>query len=443
VRPAERLAQELERFRDITRRLLRGHELADVLDTVSRAAAELTGATSGHVSLLTDDGAALHLAAATGPLAALAGRTLPREGSMAGWVIAAGEPLVANDLACDPRSYAAVNQEFGFTRGIMVPLRSRGAVIGALGADRGAGSRPFDGRDVQALEGLSELAVLAIENARQFESLTAARTALAAKNRALEQATVAKSAFLAAMSHELRTPLNAIIGFTELLTAGTAGPLTTEQRDFLDTVVRNSRHLLGLINDLLDLAKVEAGRMDLALTRVDVRLLVAEVFRDLEGLLQRRRLHIVQELSSDPLVVTADEVRVRQVLFNLLSNAVKYTPDDGEISVRALRTTAPLPVPADRAGDTDRLAPRAAVWLAVGDTGPGIRPEDMGKLFQEFSQVDQSLARKSGGTGLGLALCKRFVEMHGGTIGAESLYGHGCTFWFLLPVDGPVRHHGS
>jgi signal transduction histidine kinase len=118
---------------------------------------------------------------------------------------------------------------------------------------------------------------------------------------------------------------------------------------------------------------------------------------------------------------------------------VKFTPEGGEISIRALRTTAPLPLPADRAGDQPGLVPRDAVWVAVGDTGPGIKPEDMGLLFQEFSQVDVSPSRRHEGTGLGLVLCRRFVELHGGTIGAESVYGHGSTFWFLLPVDGPIR----
>jgi signal transduction histidine kinase len=438
---AARLAQEIERFRLVMRQLLGGHDLAGVLDTVARAAAELTGGTSGHVSLVAASGAELHLAAATGVLAGFVGRTLPREGSMAGWVMEHDQPLLVNDLSHDPRAYAAVNQQLGFTRGLMVPLRSKGDVIGALGADSGADSRPFDAHDVELLERLGELAVLAIENAQQFEHLRAARAQLAAKNRELEDATLAKSSFVTNMSHELRTPLNSIIGFSELLTAGAAGPLTETQAEYLGTIVRNSRHLLGLINDLLDIAKVEAGRMELVFGPVDLRAMVAGVFRDLEGLLANRFLRIVQEISDDTLGVQADDLRIRQVLFNFVSNAIKFTPDRGEISVRALRTVAPLPLPAERAGDIAKLAPRPAIWVAVGDTGLGIKPEDLGKLFQEFSQVDQSLARKSGGTGLGLALCKRFVELHGGTIGAESVYGHGSTFWFLLPVDGPVRHH--
>ena len=139
------------------------------------------------------------------------------------------------------------------------------------------------------------------------------------------------------------------------------------------------------------------------------------------------------------LVVLADGVRVRQVLFNLLSNASKFTPEGGHIELTAVRTRAPLPVPSERAGDDRRSVTREVVWIAVADSGIGIATEDMGKLFQEFSQVESSASRQAQGTGLGLALSKRFVELHGGRIGAESIPSRGSTFWFFLPTDGPVR----
>ena len=440
---ASRRAEEMDRFRAITRALLLGHEPAGILSTVAQAAADLTGAACGHISLLTSDGRDLTLAASTGELAKLVGRTLPRAGSMAGWVIEHGTPLLIDDLAADPRGYSAVNQELGLVRGVMVPLHSRGKVVGALGADGRADSRPFSDHDVELLGRLGEQAVLATENAELFEASRRARAALSAKNRQLEQATVHKSAFLANMSHELRTQLNAIIGFSELVASGAGGALTELQADYLSTVVRNSRHLLGLINDLLDLSKVEAGKMELHLTEIDLRRVIDEVIRDLDTLITKQQQTVTRDIDEDSLLALVDDVRVRQVLFNLLSNAVKFTPDGGEISVRALRTKAPLPVPAQRAGDDAPLRPRDAIWVAIGDTGPGIKPEDMSKLFLEFSQVDASFSRRSRGTGLGLAVCKRFVELHGGSIGAESLPGHGSTFWFMLPVEGPVRHAAS
>jgi len=426
-------------LRDITRAILARHALSEVLDAVAHGASELLGATIGHISLLTEDGGSVRLAAATGPLRARAGEKMPREGSMPGWVIEHGETLVVDDLTADPRGYTGVNRELGLERGVMVPLRQGDRIVGALGCDNGRGGRRFGPLDVELLERLGEQAVLAIENAQLLEHAEQARKALAQQNVALEQAIRLKSAFLANMSHELRTPLNAIIGFGDLLASGALGVLDETQRDGVDTILRNSRHLLGLINDLLDLSKVDAGKLELHLTSTDLRELVAGILLDTRSLVGRRSQRVLTELSDDSLVVAADQVRVRQVLFNLVSNAVKFTPAGGEISIRALRTNAPLPLPAERAGDQASFAPRDAVWVAVGDTGPGIKSEDMGLLFQEFSQVDTSHSRQYEGTGLGLALCRRFVEQHGGTIGAESVYGHGSTFWFLLPVDGPIR----
>lgn len=436
-----RAGDELDLLRDIARSLLAHHALDEVLDIVARGATSLLGATDGYIVLVEEGSGTLRLAAATGALRARAGEALPSDGSMAGWVIERGEPLLVDDLASDQRAWVSVNVDLGLERGATVPLVRLGRVVGALGCDNAKGGRPFRPRDLDLLDRLGEQAVLAIESARLFERAEAAREALEKQNVALEQAVRLKTAFLTNMSHELRTPLNAIIGFGELLAGGALGEINDDQKDGVDTVVRNSRHLLGLINDLLDISKVEAGKMQLHLTPVDLRVVVAGVLRDLGGLVAQRRQQVISELGEEPLTVVADEVRVRQVLFNLISNAAKFTPEGGEISVRGLSTRAPLPLPAERSGDECRLTSRAAAWVAVGDTGPGIKPEEMGLLFQEFSQVDGSASRRHDGTGLGLALCKRFVELHGGTIGAESVYGHGSTFWFLLPVDGPIRRN--
>jgi signal transduction histidine kinase len=140
-----------------------------------------------------------------------------------------------------------------------------------------------------------------------------------------------------------------------------------------------------------------------------------------------------------PFTVNADGQRIRQVLLNLLSNASKFTPEKGQVTISAVATRAPLPIPGDRAGERPRLVSRDAIWVSISDTGCGIKPEDTGRLFVEFTQVDSSASRRQQGTGLGLALCRKFVEMHGGTIGAESIHGRGSTFWFILPVEGPVR----
>jgi signal transduction histidine kinase len=233
------------------------------------------------------------------------------------------------------------------------------------------------------------------------------------------------------MSHELRTPLNSVIGFSEMLLIGALGTLSDQQRDALETVARNGRHLLGLVNDVLDLSKVEAGRMELRLTQTDVRTLVGDVITGMESMIHAKAHQVSVELGDDPLLVIADEMRVRQVLFNLLSNAVKFTAAGGRVTVRAGQRRTVLPVPGGLRIERD------AVWISVADTGIGIAKEDLPRLFTEFSQVDESLSRRFEGTGLGLALCRRFVGMHGGTIGVESTPGRGSTFWIELPLDGP------
>ena len=384
----------------------------------------------------------LRLAAATGPMLAHVGTELPPEASIPGAAITSGATVIVNDLAADARGYAPINRELGLRRSIAVPLRSHARIIGALGCDNAGGSRPFVAEDAELLERLALHAGLAIETSQLLRRAEAARSRLEIQNSAIAQATHAKSSFLSNVSHELRTPLNAIIGFSDLLAAQALGPLTATQQDGVETIVRNSRHLLALINDVLDIAKIEAGKLELHLVPTDIRETVEGVLRDAGSLAARKRQRVVAQVGAEPLVVAADEVRVRQVLFNLVSNAVKFTPEEGEITVRIVRTTAPLPAPVQRAADRaghSGLVPRDAVWVAVGDTGSGIRAEDMGRLFLEFSQVDEEHNRQHEGSGLGLALCKRFVELHGGTIGAESVYGHGSTFWFILPVDGPLR----
>jgi signal transduction histidine kinase len=245
------------------------------------------------------------------------------------------------------------------------------------------------------------------------------------------------------MSHELRTPLNAIIGFSDLILEGGVGEVGGQQREFTEAVLRNGKHLLSLINSALDLAKIEAGRMTLSLGITDLREAIVGAVADTASLRTAKRQECTLDLDPASLTIVADGGRIRQILFNLLSNASKFSPEDGKISLAAVRTRAPLRQPAERAGDQTRLVPQDVVWVSVTDEGIGIKREDMPKLFQEFSQVDSSSSRRAQGTGLGLALCKKFVEMHGGTIGADSLAGKGTALWFLLPAEGPVRRSAA
>jgi signal transduction histidine kinase len=430
--------RELDRLHHLAAVMLAGADLSGLLDEVAEAAVELLQAQSGGVTLVVEEGRFLKVAAATGTLAGTVGRLIPVDESLLGSVVTHGTPLLSNDMDADPRAYRMPGLSVALHTVAIVPLRSAGVVIGTISVYNRRDGRPFTDHDLQLLETLGDQVVVGLDRNAVLEESRRSERALAAKNAELQRATQLKSEFLANMSHELRTPLNAIIGFSDLILAGGAGPVERGQREFLEAVLRNGRHLLALINSILDLSKIEAGRMSLHLARTDLREAITAAVADTASLRSGKRQECRLELE-ERLEVVADGVRLRQVLFNLLSNASKFTAEGGVISVTAIRTRAPLPTPAERAGDDQRAATREVVWVSVADTGIGIREEDMPKLFREFTQVDSSPSRQAQGTGLGLALCRKFVEMHGGTIGAESVFGRGSTFWFLLPTEGPVR----
>jgi signal transduction histidine kinase len=231
-----------------------------------------------------------------------------------------------------------------------------------------------------------------------------------------EQANRAKSEFLSGMSHELRTPLNGIIGFTEFLIDEKPGPLRPKQKEYLGDVLNSGRHLLQLINDVLDLAKVEAGKMELHLETFPVRKAVEEVTAVIQGIASKKQISITIEVGPDLDAVTLDQQKFKQILYNLLSNAVKFSDDRGRISIRA-----------------SRLDPQQ-LQVEVRDSGIGIKAEDIHRLFSEFEQLDSGPARRFEGTGLGLALTKKIVEFQNGRIRVESQPGLGSAFTVLLPL---------
>ncbi|MCK4815509.1 PAS domain-containing protein, partial [bacterium] len=234
-------------------------------------------------------------------------------------------------------------------------------------------------------------------------------------NRHLEKADRAKSEFLASVSHELRTPLNSVIGFAEVLQDQKVGQLTQKQVRCVDNILTSGNHLLGLINDILDIAKIESGKMKLALSEF----LFPELIKSINVILKETAFkknitiknHIVPQVS----VIKADERKMKQIIYNLLSNAIKFTPDGGKIDI-----------------NTD--IKDKELWFSVVDTGIGIKQEEMNKLFKTFQQIDSEYTRKYGGTGLGLSLTKKMVELHGGKIWAESELGKGTTFTFTIPL---------
>ena len=432
--------RELERLGAVTAVMLQDTDLPRIFQAVADAARDLLQAEGAMITLLVEEGRFLKVMATAGMMEAGQGQLLPTDASVSGWVVHHDEAVVTDDLYGDPRATRLPGIVGPVRAAAMVPLRSAGLTIGTMGVLNRRDSRRFDAHDLQLLRTLGDQAIVALDRARTFEEIRRSQQELIQKNAELLRAARLKGEFLANMSHELRTPLNSIIGFSDLILSGGVGEVPEVQREFLEAVLRNGRHLLRLINDVLDLSKIEAGRMALALVATDLREAITGAVADTASLRSARRQLCEIQLDRGPIQIVADGTRVRQVLFNLLSNASKFTPEEGRITLSAVRTEAPLPTPADRAGDEARLMPRDSVWVAVSDTGIGIRQDDLGRLFQEFSQLDSSASREQQGTGLGLALSRRFVELHGGVIGVESVVGKGSTFWFILPAEGPVRH---
>ncbi len=299
------------------------------------------------------------------------------------------------------------------TRSVLSVLMLRdGTTIGAITVAR-LEAGPFSDKQIALLQTFADEAVIAIENVRLFREI-------ADKSQQLEAASRHKSEFLANMSHELRTPLNAILGFSEVLAERMFGEVNEKQAEYLQDILASGRHLLSLINDILDLAKVEAGRLELELGRFHLPTALDNALTLVRDRATRHRITLTPTVDGRVGDIVADERKVKQILLNLLSNAVKFTPEGGRVGVAA-------------------TAADGAIIIAVSDTGIGIAPEDQATIFEEFRQVGREDARKQEGTGLGLTLARKFVELHGGRIWVQSHVGQGSTFTFTLPVRPAAR----
>jgi signal transduction histidine kinase/putative methionine-R-sulfoxide reductase with GAF domain len=380
-------------------------DLQPVMDAVVASASRLADA--DHAMIGRAEANFVRWLATNGPLNTL-GTPITRD-LPSGRAILDCQTTQAEDIAVWADEFPAVARAYhdlGVRTILATPLVREGVAIGVLLLRR-RDVRPFTDREIALVQTFADQAVIAIENVRLFKELEAA-------NRQLEAASQHKSEFLANMSHELRTPLNAIIGFSEVLIQRMFGELNAKQDEYLKDVYASGQHLLSLINDILDLSKIEAGRMELAPAPFH---LPSAVENAVTLVKERASRHgIALEVDIDPRLgeLVGDERKVKQVLLNLLSNAVKFTPEGGRISLKA--------------GRKDDL-----VEITVTDTGIGIAPEDQAAIFEEFRQVGSDETRKQEGTGLGLTLAKKFVELHGGRIWVESEPGRGSTFTFTLP----------
>ena len=294
--------------------------------------------------------------------------------------------------------------------GAYVPLHSRGRAMGVFGLLKPEGMPPFSPEELAFLEIVGANLSVALDNALLYQE--AVETA-----ERLKEVDRLKSQFLANMSHELRTPLNSIIGFSRVILKGIDGPITEMQRQDLEAIYNSGQHLLGLINDILDISKIEAGKMELEFRPVDLKEVIRGVMSTAIALVKDKPIELQQSVPADLPAIIADERRVRQILLNLVSNAAKFT-DEGFIRVEATYDDE-------------------YVTVSVSDSGIGIPEDKLPRIFEAFTQVDASPSRKYGGTGLGLTITKSFIELHGGEIWVESEVGKGTTFTFRLPIQGP------
>jgi signal transduction histidine kinase len=322
-------------------------------------------------------------------------------------VFAQREPTQVADLREEPASdINEITLRAGYRARMVAPLLRGEDIVGTLVVRRRMPGE-FAKNTVDIIKTFAAQSALAIQNARLFHEI-------ADKSRQLAEASQHKSQFLANMSHELRTPLNAILGYTELMADGAYGDPSEKMLGILKRLEANGKHLLGLINDVLDLSKIEAGQLVLELSDYCIQDIAQTVRSTLEPLAADKKLGFKIEVAPQLPSGHGDGRRLTQVLINLVGNAIKFT-DAGEVAIKA-------------------EAHNGSFHVSVRDTGPGISSADQARLFQEFQQADNAITRKKGGTGLGLAISKRIIEMHGGRIWVESQPGQGSTFAFTLPV---------
>jgi len=330
--------------------------------------------------------------------------------TMVGQVADTGESKLANNILAEPL-YQPNPLLLDTESEAVIPLRVGERTVGVIDI-QSKELNAFSQVDLSVLQSLADQIAIAIDNAASYE-----RSQELIKE--LQEVDQLKSQFLANMSHELRTPLNSIIGFSRVIIKGIDGPITEMQHQDLTAIYNSGQHLLGLINDILDLARIEAGKMELNFEEVKLSEMVNSVLSTAKGLVKEKSIQLVAKIPADMPTVRGDTMRVRQVLINLLSNASKFT-DEGTITVEALVQNGPNG--------------RPEALINVIDTGPGISQEGQEKLFKAFSQVDGSATRKSGGSGLGLSICANLVQLHNGRISVHSAEGKGSTFWFTLPL---------
>ena len=415
-----RSVQELQALGEVSHAVNSTLDLETVLSTIVAKAVQLSATDAGAIYVFSKLRQKFRLRATYGMsddlIAAIGDQTIGLGESYIGGATQRRSPLQIADLADEPQSAMRdLVLGAGYRALLVVPLLRADRIVGALVVRRREPGL-FPQSTIDLLQTFAAQSVLAIQNARLFSEIEQ-------KSCEIEVASQHKSQFLANMSHELRTPMNSVLGFTEMLADGLYGPLPEKAMKALERVQSNGKHLLGLINDVLDLSKIEAGQLTLALDDYALGQVVQNVKSTAELLAKAKGIELTANVQDGIPIGRGDERRLTQVLLNLVGNAIKFT-DKGsvDISARALA---------------------GSFVIAVKDTGPGIADEDQRKIFEEFQQVDNSSTRQKGGTGLGLAISKRIVEMHGGKIEVESVLGEGSTFRIVIPVQAKEEREAA
>ncbi len=406
-----RQADRLQRILDISQTLTSTYDLDELLTLILSAANELTHTEAASIMLLDENGDTLRFAASTGSdMSKLAAMRVPVSGSLAGSIMLSGQPMVIDNVQQDPRHFTGVDQTLAFESRSMlgVPLIMREHPIGVLEAVNKIGDEPFSPEDGQILLTLAAQAAVAIENARLV-------TALQNAYEQLNRVDQIKSNFIAIASHELRTPLGVIMGYAAMLKEDTQNPETAEH---LDKVLGSALRLRDLIDDMVNVQHIEEGKAKLTVIDFTLQEMVQHVMQTVHDLYTAKSQEVLLQLPAEPLHVKADREKISLVLNNLLTNAIKFTGPGGRILIAAERKN----------GD---------VSVHVADTGIGIPPAEVGRIFDRFYQVEPHLTRQYGGLGLGLAIAKGMVDLHGGRIWVESVEGKGSRFSFTVPIDGP------
>ena len=416
TRELARSVEELRALGEVSQAVNSTLDLETVLTTVVAKAVQLSDTDAGVIYVFEELDETLRVRATYGLsdefVVAIRGQSAGASDALRR-AIEDRQPLEMDIRDEPPSPVREISMRAGFRARLVVPLIGAARVVGAL-VIRRKRTGNFSKETIELLQTFAAHSVLAIQNARLFHEIEE-------KSRELAEASQHKSQFLANMSHELRTPLNAIIGVSEMMREDAEA--AKQDLEPLDRVLGAGRHLLALINDILDLSKIEAGRKELHLETSPLVPLIKDVAKTIEPMATKNSNRLVVGCASDLGTVHADQTRFRQALLNLLSNANKFT-EKGSVTVAA---------------QPQRLDGREWIRIDVTDTGIGMTQQQMGRLFQEFSQADSSTTRKYGGTGLGLAISKRFCQMMGGDITVESEPGRGSTFTIRLPriVDAP------